>query len=258
MFRIAHAASRFLPPAMLASALLVALSLSGVAHALPPAGSDTVAVTGQISITSRTGQETVLLSGTATIQLAAPHAKGSVDANYAEITALSLSGTSVTGPVTVTESPSLVSNGEIRSISGSSFPATSLFNVYAIVTVPASPLPTITLHNIVPLVFSNPILASWPLLNQSYVATPSPCVMLQPVISNPAEICITSGLITLNSPNAVGGLTSLSAMPIDEADAATSDSDRAAGSAVVLMILAASGVVATFALAGAAWQARRE
>lgn len=250
MFRIAHASPRFLSPALLASALLAAFALSGVAHALPPAGSDTVNVTGSVSVTSRTGSETVPLTGTATIQLAAPHSKGSVDANVAEITALSLSGISVTGPVTVTESPSHVSDGEIRSISGSSFPATSFFNVYAMVTVPASPNPTITLHNEVPLMFNNPALAGWPMYNATYSATPSPCVLLEPSIYNPAQICISGGTMTLTGAG-VGGITELASMPVDEGERVdnTTGNDHVVGIAVVLALFAAFGVVANFARA---------
>ena len=128
--------------------------------------------------------------------------------------------------------------------------------MYAIVTVPASPEPTITLHNVVPLVFSNPVMAGWPLMNASYAATPSSCVMLEPVISNPAEICITSGLMTLNSPNAVGGLTELAAMPEDGDGVEATDSERAAGIAAALALFAAFGVMCAV-LGGAAWRARR-
>lgn len=224
--------------------LLGALAASSVAHALPPAGTDTLDVTGQVSITGRTGQETITLNGTATIQLAAPHSKGSVDANDAEITALSLTGTSVTGPVTVTESPSLVSNGEIRSISDGSFPATSFFNVYAIVTIPASPNPSVTLYNSIPLVLNNPSLSTWPPYNAAYAANPSPCILLQPSIQNPAQVCISSATFTLSAAG-VGGLTELP--QATEVSERFIGSDHALGVVVVLALFAAFGVMAKYA-----------
>jgi hypothetical protein len=208
-----------------------------------------VDVNGQMSITSRTGTETILLTGTATIQRAAPHMKGSVEAIEAEITALSLTGNSVTGPVTVTESPSLASNGEIRSLSDGSFPATSFFNVYAVVVVPASPSPSITLHNEndAPLMFSNQSLNGWPPYNASYTAAPSPCILLQPSISNPAQICVTGGIITLGTPG-VGGMTELAGIDqehdvVDSAGAA----QRGFGIALGLLLFAATGLAGWYA-----------
>lgn len=229
--------------------LLFVFGTSGVAHALPPAGTETVNATGQVSITGRTGQETIALSGTATIQLAAPHAKGGVEANDAEITALSLTGTSVTGPVAVTESPALASNGEIRSISANTFPATSFFDVYVMVTIPASPSPTVTLHNDTPLTFNNPALAGWPAYNATYSASPSPCVLLEPSIYNPAQICISGATFTLSSPSAVGGVAELALVPADEIERVdnTTVSDHVGGIAVVLALCATSGVVTHFA-----------
>ncbi len=238
--------NRLFASALLVAALFVAFASNGVAFALPPAGSSTVDITGQVSITGRTGQETIALNGTATIQRAAPHLKGSVDAIDAEITALSLSGNSVTGPVTVTESAPYVSNGEIRSVSGSSFPATSFFQVYVVVTIPASPNPTVTLHNDVPLIFNNPSLVGWPMYNATYSASPSPCVLLQPSIYNPAQVCISSATFTLNAAG-VGGITQLTAA-VDEGERVedTTGNDHAVGVAVVLALFATFGVIANY------------
>ncbi len=244
-----HIAARLLAFAVIAVALLLAFASERVALALPPAGVDTVNVSGKVSITGRTGQETIALSGTATIQRATPHMKGSVQASNAEITALSLAGTSVTGQVTVTESPSLVSNGELRSISGSDFPATSFFDVYAIVTMPAAPNPTITLHNTVPIKFTNPSLNGWPPYNAVYGATHNPCILLQPSIQNPAQTCITSATMSLTTAG-VGGMTELAA-PIaqDERGESTTPNDHAIGVAIVLVMFATFGVMANYARA---------
>ena len=239
--------SRIVAPALLAAAVLFAVAPGGVAHALPPAGTDTVDVNGQMSITSRAGTETIPLTGTATVQRAAPHMKGSVEAIEAEITALSLTGNSVTGPVTVTESPSLTSNGEIRSLSDGSFPATSFFNVYVVVVVPASPSPSITLHNETPLIFNNQLLYGWPPSNASYTAAPSPCILLQPSISNPAQICVTGGIITLGTPG-VGGMTALAGVGREHEVVDTAGvSQRGLGIALGLLLFAAVGLVARYA-----------
>jgi hypothetical protein len=233
------------------SVLVVAGGIrDGTAFALPPAGTDTVNVVGQVSITGRTGQETIGLSGTATIQRATPHTKGSVEASNAELTALNLTGTSVTGPVTVTESPSLVSSGELRSISGTEFPATSFFDVFVVVTMPAAPNPTITLHNTIPLDFNNSSLAGWPPYNAVYTAAHSPCVLLQPAVQNPAQTCITSASMTLTAAG-VGGVSHLSGLQ-PAAENVTKDrtpNDEAAGFGVALALLATFGCVATYARA---------
>ena len=239
--------SRLFGLAWLIAALLLASWSSGVAYALPPAGTNTVNVTGQVSVTSRTGQESITLTGTATVQLAAPHTKGSVEANDAELTALNLTGMSLTGLVTVSESPSVVSNGEIRSISDGAFPATSYFNVYAMVAVPASPSPSITLHNDVPIVMSVASLNGWPPYQAMYTATPNPCVLLQPSLSNPAQICITSASFTLTDPG-VGGVTEL-AEPVDEHEAVSAGGapQHGVGIAIGLALFATVGLVAGYA-----------
>jgi hypothetical protein len=247
MSSTARSLTRFFGLALLTAGLLVVSWSSGVAHALPPAETDTVDVSGYVSITSRTGQESIALTGTATVQLAVPHVKGSVQANDAEITALNLSGNSITGPVTVTESPSWVSNGEIRSISDGSFPATSYFNVYAVMVVPASPSPSITLHNEVPIVMSMAVLYGWPPFSATYTATPNPCVLLQPSISNPAQICVTGASFTLTEPG-VGGVTEL-AEPVEEHEAVDTGGagQHGVGIAIGLVLFATVGLVAGYA-----------
>jgi hypothetical protein len=216
---------------------------------MPPAGSVTVDVTGQVSITGRTGQETVALTGTATVQLAAPHVKGSVEANNATLTALSLSGNSVTGPVTVAKSASPASTGELRAISGNLFPAASFFDVYADVTVPAAPNPSITLHNNTPLHFTNGNLQSWPPNNVMYSASPNPCILLQPSIQNPAQICITSASMTLDVAG-VGGTSQLTSVKQDTARVEeTTFNDHAVGTLIVLALVGTFGIVANYARA---------
>lgn len=246
MFGFAPAPRRLVALPWLAVALLLVFWPAGVAHALPPAGTDTLNVIGQVSITSRTGRESIPMAGTATVQRAAPHTKGSVEVIDAEITALSLMGESVTGPVTVTESASLMSTGEIRSLSDGSFPATSYFNVYAVMAVPASPSPTITLHNDVPLVLSTSSLNSWPPHNATYSGTASPCILLRPSVSNPAQICITSASFTLSSP-AVGGVTQLAELRGEAEAAGRAGGRHAWGIALGLLLLAAVGLVARYA-----------
>ena len=229
--------------------MFMAFALGGAALALPPAGMDTVSVAGQVNITGRTGQEAIALSGTVTIQRATPHMKGGVEASNAEITALSLTGTSVTGPVTVTESPSLVSNGEVRSISGTEFPATSFFNVYAVVTMPAAPNPSITLHNTVPIEFTNPSVNGWPPYNALYTANHNPCILLQPSIQNPAQTCIAGATMSLSTAG-VGGMTQLPTQQSDhERVERTAMNESAVSVAVVLALFATGGVIANLARA---------
>lgn len=233
-------------------ALLIAglvLALPPSAHALPPAGTETLTATGSVSITGRTGNETIAITGTVTIQRATPHMKGSVQASNAEITAMSLAGTSVTGPVTMSESPSQTSNGELRAIMGNDLPATSFFNVYAVVTIPASPNPSITLHNNVPIVFNNPHISNWPPYNTVYTASPASPILLEPSIQNPAQVKIVSATITVTSPG-VGGVSQLAA-PIDEDERAeeTTGNDHAVGIGVVLALVGAFGVMANYARA---------
>ena len=148
------------------------LPLRAPAYALPPAGTDVLDVVGQVSVVSLLGTETISLAGTMTIVRGDPQLDGGGEVVSAEIVSLSLAGESVTGPVTVSESPTFASSGEIRSLQPppDQFPASSFFDVFIEVAVPASPSPTVTLHNeaplhIVPMSGGNEVsLSSWPLV----------------------------------------------------------------------------------------------
>ena len=139
--------------------LVLALVGAGQLHsappvlALPPAGTDVLDVSGEVSLTSLLGSETIPLSGTVTIQRSDPQIQGGVEVVDPEIVAMDLAGTSLTGPITVTESAILVSSGELQSQQPppNQFPASSFFDVFLVVVAPASPSPTITLHIEVPL-----------------------------------------------------------------------------------------------------------
>lgn len=217
------------------------------ALAFPPPGTDTLPVSGQASVSSRIGQETIALNGTVTIQRAATQMQGGMEVVPAEITAMSLQGDSVTGPVSVAESPSLSSTGELRALqSSSSFPASSFFDVYAVITAPASPGGSITLYNSAPLhLVATANILNWPPVNAGYAATPNPCVPLTP--SLPKGICITNLLFTIGG--GVGGVTRLADVAaLAETERAPSRNDTAAGIAIALVCLAVA--------AGAAWWAR--
>lgn len=211
--------------------------------AFPAAGTDVIPVTGQVSVSSRIGVETIPLTGSATIQRQPTHLESGFEVQTAEITALSLTGNSVTGPVSVGESPTLTSNGELRALqTSSSFPASSFFNVYATITAPASPGGSMVLINTTPLhMVPTAPLNSWPPYSATYAASPSPCVALTPVF--PKTICITSASFTLSG--GVGGIAELTSV------GAPGDSS---GSTAWEITLGAAGALAAL---GAAWAARR-
>ena len=146
-----------------------------MAGALPPAGSDFLGVTGSISVTSRLGSETIAVNGSITIQRGSPRIEGSVEVVDAEIISLDLQGTSLTGPITVTESSDLASVGEIRSLQpDTEFPASSFFDVFIVVELPISgSRSSPTVHNEDPLHLepqSN--LTAWPPIAMTYSAEP--------------------------------------------------------------------------------------
>jgi hypothetical protein len=89
---------------------------------------------------------------------------GGVEVADAEITSLLLSGYSLAGPVTVNESASMASTGEVRSMqAGQQFPASSFFDIYATVMAPSSPVGLVTVHNVVPLrITALDDITSWP------------------------------------------------------------------------------------------------
>lgn len=186
----------------------------GTTHAFPPAGTDEVPVSAQASITSRLGQETITFTGTVSIQRSAPYMSGGVSVVDIEIVALSLTGNSVTGPVTVGESGTLASTGEIRSWQpDADYPADLFLDAYVVLDAPASPSPTITLHNntalhLVPMLATTQVpIGSWPPYGIPLKAIPSPCVPLLP--AQPKDICVTSLTVTFGSSGAVGGVTEL-------------------------------------------------
>ena len=234
--------------AVLLAASGVVLPLRAPAYALPPAGTDVLDVVGQVSVVSRLGTETISLAGTITIVRGNPQLDGGVEVVSAEIVSLSLAGESVTGPVTVSESPTFASTGEIRSLQPppDQFPASSFFDVFIEVAVPASPSPTVTLHNEAPLHIvpmsggSEVSLSRWPPSGVTYRVEPSPCVPLLP--SAPKEICVTSLSFTLDPP--VGGI----AAPPEPAGTSL----ETGGMSGVLVGIAA-GVAGVLALSGAAW-----
>jgi hypothetical protein len=237
------------------SALLVALACAALlvsprsALAFPPADTDNLPVSGQVSVTSRIGQETIPLTGTVTIQRSAVQLQGGVEVVPAEVTAMSLQGDSVTGPITVAESATLTSTGELRALQAApnSYPASSYFDVYATVTAPASPGGSITLHNDTALhMVAASNLYTWPPFSASYSATPIPCLPLFP--SLPKGICITSLSFTISG--GVGGVTRLADVDAPaEAERAPSRSDTAAGTGIAVAGALAAGV--------AGWYVRR-
>lgn len=242
-----------------AAAVLITAALlmpARPALAFPPPGDDTLPVTGSVSVSSRIGQETIALNGTVTIERGGAQMQGGVEVVPAEIVALSLSGNSVTGPIVVIESNALTSSGELRALqSGSSYPASSFFDVYVTVTAPASTgtptVTTITLSNNAPLhMVASGSLYEWPPASASYAATPNPCVALTPAL--PKEICITdlSFKISVETSPGVGGIASLPE-PAGAAagDRSPSGGDRAAGVGIGLGGLLCAGL--------AGWYARR-
>ncbi len=209
----------------------------------PAAGTDVIPVTGQVSVSSRIGTETIALSGTATILRQPTHLESGFEVQTAEVTALSLTGDSVTGPVSVGESQTLTSNGELRALQTSgSYPASSFFDVYATITAPASPGGSMVLINSTPLhMAATASLNSWPQLSATYTATPSPCVALTPVF--PKTICVTSASFTLGG--GVGGIAELANV------SAAAGSSRSATWEIAL------GAAGALAALGAAWSTRR-
>lgn len=119
------------------AAMLVFLPADRAAFALPPAGSDTFSAVGSATVDSRGGRETIQLAGTITIARSAPFMDGGVEVVSAQITSMSLTGTSLIGNVTITHNPSIASVGEIRSLqAGQEYPASAFFDVFAQINAP--------------------------------------------------------------------------------------------------------------------------
>jgi hypothetical protein len=161
--------ARLLPLALAGAFFAVLLAITVVrdsprASALPPLGTDTIGVKATINVATRAGAETFPLSGTVTIVRQAPHSDAGVQVEDAEITSMTLNGFSLAGDVTVSESDSQTSTGEVRSQqSGSEFPASSFFDLYSTVSAPNSPTGAITVHNPTALRFTAvDDITSWP------------------------------------------------------------------------------------------------
>jgi len=175
---------RLLPSVLaVAIAAMTAWQAQEPVEALPPAGSDLLPVSARTDVTSRLGTDTVNLNGWVRVQRQDPHLEGGVEVVDTEIVAMSLIGASQIGAVSVAErsnqASSYVSSGEIRSLQPSAqFPATSFFDVYADVTVPASPGGSAIIHNETPLHMSlreggqEAATSTWPPKGASYELTP--------------------------------------------------------------------------------------
>ena len=267
---IASAAHRSLRIALLLLMFGTALALAAQqAYAFPPAGSDAVPVTVNVSLTSRLGQETINFAGIATISRSDPYMNGGVEVVDLELTSLVLNGNSITGPVTITQSATFQSLGEIRSDqAGQDWPASAYLDIFVDISAPASPTDTITKHNedaihVVPMFGGSPIsISSWPPSAVPWEASLSSCVSFLPIV--PKDVCLTSlSLVMSGGPTdgGVGGLAELSRIgdadaAVGSADAATSGTDAGNAWLAPSYVLAAS-LAATVALLGAAWFARR-
>jgi len=212
------------------------------------ASSGVLPVTGSVNVSSRLGQETIPLTGTATIQWGGPYISGGVLVVDTEITALNLAGNSLTGPVSVAESASLVSSGRNTGSSSSDpLPASTYFDVYVSITAPAAPNPTITLTNSTAVHLTAPTIYDWPPGGIVYGAQPNPCVPLLP--AQPMQACLNAMSFKLGSPLPVGGIARLSgiasaplAIPVASVTGTASDAVIAAYTAI-------------FVSAGVAWLA---
>ncbi len=258
---IAAATRRSLRIALLLLLFVAGLALAAEqAHAYPPAGSETVPITATASLTSRLGQETISFSGIATIARSDPYMDGGVDVVDLELTSLVLSGNSVTGPVTITQSATFPSLGEIRSDQpGQDWPASAYLDIFVDVSAPASPADTITKHNedairVEPMSFGSPLsISSWPPSAVPWETDLTSCVSLLPTV--PKDVCVTSlGFVLIGGPTdgEVGGLAELAR--IGGADAAFS---AEAGTAWVDRGYIAAFLTAAVAVLGGAWFVRR-
>lgn len=255
------------PTYPLPTIVLLALVAAGVAllsggrpaYAFPPAGQDILGLHGTVSLVSRLGQETLELTGTATLQRSDPYDDGGVQVIDIELISMLLNGQSITGPVVVIESATLASIGEVRSQQpGQDFPADSFIDVFAEILIPASPGPTASVHNdvaarVVPMFGGTPLpLASWPPIGRIYGASYDPCVPLLP--ATPKEICVTGISLEFAPAPGVGGVSELAGeigAPLTEP--AANDGGLAF---VVVVAGVAAGFAAAFAL-GRCWYARR-
>lgn len=224
------------------------------AYAFPPAGSDIVQVTSTVGFTSRLGQETIPFSGVATISRGDPYMDGGVEVVDLELTSLVMTGSSITGPVTITHSGTLPSLGEIRSDQpGQSWPASAFLDIFVDVSAPASPADTITVHNedairIIPMFGGSPLsISSWPPSAVPWAADLPSCVSLLP--TDPKDVCVTGLSLVLigTSSGEVGGLAELASI----------GAPNAADSWLVSTFLLAAFLAAAIVVLGGIWLLRR-
>ena len=258
-------APRLNPKRLAAVAVLCVLALmaatlpsSASAAPLPPAGTDVLDVTGTVGVVSRLGSETFAITGTATIDRAAPHMEGSVQVVDMELVALDLTGTSLVGDIAITQNLVIASPGTLAGIMPppQSFPASAALNIYFYAVAPANPQPTVTRYNTTPLYMVRMEsavqvpLEVWPPHDVTFVADTTPCVPLLPTL--PLDACVTSLSVTLQALG-VGGVSELTAArrtdrAMDEDAAITPLEGVLAGAAAV------TGAVV---IAGAGWYLRR-
>jgi hypothetical protein len=197
-------------PAFAAALVLVVGSGGATGGPFPPAGSDTIPVTGQISVVSRLGSETFSVAGSAVIQHGTPYMDGSTRVVDTEITSLSLTGNSLTGPVTITERATAVSAGQLRSLQTfPDFPASSFFDVFAVIAPEISGPTPPTVQNNHPFHFVAASVGSWPPAAVAFTAqiqNPAGAdhcdatggIPLLPGL--PANICVTAAAFTVGTP----------------------------------------------------------
>jgi hypothetical protein len=149
------------------------------ASALPPGGTDVFNVSAQVDVESRFGFETVGLSGTAVLERSDPYLDGDVEVSDIELTSLDLTGNSLIGPLSTSESASKASMGELRSLQpDAQFPASSYIDAYIVSVLPSNPSPTLTLHNEQPLRLrpgpngTEGALSDWPPVGVTYALEP--------------------------------------------------------------------------------------
>lgn len=209
---------------LLVAILVIAASARpSSAGSFPPAGTDVVEVSAEVSVTSRLGSETISFTGGATIHRGEPRDDNGVQVIDVEVVKLSLTGQGVQGTVTANLRPGPRSTGEVRSLSGSGFPASSFFDVFMDIVIPASGFrtpPPFTVYTETPIhLVATSDLESWPPESAAYVmepAEPSPStvtpaptatplpdapgcpdgIRLVPYL--PAEICVTEASAKLS------------------------------------------------------------
>ncbi len=207
---------------LIAALVIATTARPSSAGSLPSEGTEAVGVSASVDIINRLGEETISFSGAATIQRSDPHDDGGVQVIDTEIIALTLTGQSEQGEITVGLWDGIASTGEIRSTSGDGFPASSFIDVYLDVVVPASGSrtpPPFHLHNKAALhLVATSDLTAWPPESAAYQmefvapppASPTPGPTPPPdtpdcssgirlIPQLPAENCVTAATVTISS-----------------------------------------------------------